>query len=114
MSSPRGATESNRALALGAIVRRRRRERGLTLAALARLVPMSASNLSRIELGTQGPPADEIIRRIADALDADEDELLKAAGHYPAGEGFEAKVLAQLEAISRDILEVKAAVLGAR
>lgn len=32
------------------------------------IVPMSASNLPRIELGSQGPPADEIIERIGLAL----------------------------------------------
>jgi hypothetical protein len=41
---------------------------------------MSASNLSRIELGAQGPPADEVIERIGLALKADPAELLRAAG----------------------------------
>jgi transcriptional regulator with XRE-family HTH domain len=51
MSSPKGKTEASRALALGALVRRLRRDRHLTLRQLAERVPMSASNLSRIELG---------------------------------------------------------------
>lgn len=71
---------------------------------------MSGSNLSRIELGAQGPPADEVIRRIAAAVESDADELLKAAGRYPSGQSFEEAVLAKLDLISRDIRAVKAAV----
>jgi transcriptional regulator with XRE-family HTH domain len=114
MTSPRGNTEASRALALGALVRKLRRERRLTLRALADRVPMSASNLSRIELGSQGPPADEIIERIGTALGADPVELLRAAGRYATGQGFEETVLARLDAIGRDVREVKAAVAGSR
>jgi hypothetical protein len=53
------------------------------------MVPMSASNLSRIELGAQGPPADEIIERIGVALDANPADLLRAAGRYATGMTFE-------------------------
>jgi transcriptional regulator with XRE-family HTH domain len=110
MTSPRGNTEASRALALGALVRKLRRERRLTLRELADRVPMSASNLSRIELGAQGPPADEIIGRIGTALGADPAELLHAAGRYATGATFEETVLARLDAIGRDVREVKAAV----
>jgi transcriptional regulator with XRE-family HTH domain len=112
MTSPRGGTEADRALALGALIRKLRRERSLTLAQLADRVPMSASNLSRIELGSQGPPADEIIERIGTALGADPAELLRAAGRYATGKSFEETVLARLDAIGRDVREVKAAVSG--
>jgi len=44
------------------------------------LIALSASNLSRIELGAQGPPPDEVIERIGLALEADPAELLRAAG----------------------------------
>lgn len=107
MTSPKGNTEANRALALGALVRKLRRERRLTLNDLAKRVPMSASNLSRIELGAQGPPADEIIERIGQALDADPNELLRAAGRYASGKSFEEQVLARLESMSRDMRQVK-------
>jgi transcriptional regulator with XRE-family HTH domain len=114
MTSPRGTTEADRALALGALVRKLRRERRLTLAQLAKRVPMSASNLSRIELGSQGPPADETIERIGLALEADPAELLRAAGRYATGKTFEEIVLARLEAIARDVREVKAALGSVR
>jgi len=73
---------------------------------------MSASNLSRVELGSQGPPADEIIERIGLALEADPAELLKAAGRYATGKTFEETVLARLDAIGRDVREVKQALAG--
>lgn len=119
MTSLRGTTEASRALALGALVRKLRRERRLTLNQLAERVPMSASNLSRIELGAQGPPADEVIERIGQALEADPAELLRAAGRYATGKTFEETVLARLETLSRDLRqlkgdvgEVKTAVVG--
>jgi transcriptional regulator with XRE-family HTH domain len=109
MTSLRGNTEADRALALGALVRKLRRERRMTLNQLAERVPMSASNLSRIELGSQGPPADEIIERIGLALEADTGELLRAAGRYATGKTFEEAVLARLDALGRDMREVKLA-----
>jgi transcriptional regulator with XRE-family HTH domain len=112
MTSLRGNTEASRALALGALIRKLRRDRGLTLRQLADRVPMSPSNLSRIELGAQGPPADEIIERIAAALEANPAELLRAAGRYATGRSFEETVIARLDAIGRDVREVKAAVTG--
>ena len=106
MASPRGEREASRALALGALLRKLRRERGYTLDLLAQRIPMSASNLSRVELGSQGPPPDEVIERIAKALDADAAELLQAAGRV-GGASFERAVLERLDAIGRDVREVK-------
>jgi transcriptional regulator with XRE-family HTH domain len=114
MTSPRGNTEASRALALGALIRKLRRERRMTLDQLAERVPMSASNLSRIELGSQGPPADEIIERIGLALETNPAELLRAAGRYATGKTFEETVLARLDAIGRDVREVKKALIGSR
>jgi transcriptional regulator with XRE-family HTH domain len=114
MASPRGQREASRALALGALLRKLRRERGLTLVQLAERIPMSASNLSRVELGNQGPPADEVIERIARALDANAAELLRSAGRVGSGESFERAVLERLDAIGRDVREVKDAVVSRR
>lgn len=112
MTSLRGKTEADRALVFGALVRKLRRTGHLTLDQLAERVPMSASNLSRIELGSQGPPADEVIDRIAGALHADASELLRAAGRMTSGKTFEDTVLARLDAIGRDMREVKQAISG--
>lgn len=111
MAGPRGQREASRALALGAMLRKLRRERGYTLEQLARRIPMSASNLSRVELGSQGPPGDEVIERIAKALDADVAELLRAAGRLGGSESFERAVLERLDAIGRDVREVRNAVI---
>jgi transcriptional regulator with XRE-family HTH domain len=114
MASPRGKRESERAEVLGALVRKLRRERGYTLGALAKRIPMSASNLSRLELGSQGPPADEAIERLAVALGADAGQLLRAAGRTSGGQSFEEGVLDRLDALGSDLRQIKAAVLGGR
>jgi transcriptional regulator with XRE-family HTH domain len=111
MASPRGKKEAGRALALGALVRKLRRDQGLTLAQLAKRIPMSASNLSRVELGSQGPPADEVIERIAVGLEADPDDLLWAAGRASGGgQSFEEQILGKLDVIGRDVRAVKQAI----
>jgi transcriptional regulator with XRE-family HTH domain len=107
MASPRGQKEANRALALGALVRKLRRERGYTLNQLAPKIPMGASSLSRIELGSQGPPADETIERIAAALETDSAELLRAAGRVVSGQSFEEVVMKKLDTINRNVREVQ-------
>jgi transcriptional regulator with XRE-family HTH domain len=110
MANSRGQREANRALALGALLRKRRREHGYTLDQLARRIPMSASNLSRLELGSQGPPADEVIERIATALGGDPGEFLQAAGRLGDGQAFEQVVLERLDAMGRDLREVRRAI----
>lgn len=112
MASPRGKKEATRAAALGTVVRRLRRERKDTLAELAERIPMSASNLSRLELGNQGPPSDEVIERIAAALEAEPADLLRAAGRTGGGRSFEDEVMDRLEGLRRDLTEIKTAVLG--
>ncbi|HEX7245139.1 MAG TPA: helix-turn-helix transcriptional regulator [Solirubrobacterales bacterium] len=114
MANPRADSDASRALALGALLRKLRRERGFTLEQLALRIPMSASNLSRVELGSQGPPPDEVIERIAKALDADAGELLQAAGRGGSSASFERAVLERLEEIGRDVREVKKAIVSRR
>ena len=114
MASPRGKKQDSRALAFGALVRKLRRTRKETLGELAKRIPMSASNLSRLELGTQSPPADEAIERIAAALEADAGELLRAAGRTAGGQSFEEQVLDRLDALSQDVRQVKDAMDGKR
>lgn len=112
MASPRGEKESSRAEALGTLIRKLRRERGYTLEQLAKRVPMSASNLSRTELGTQGPPSEEVIERIAQALGIPADRLKRAAGLRGGGDGFEDAVLRRLDKLGEEIKELREALLG--
>lgn len=64
---------------------------------------MSPGNLSRLENGEHGPPSDEVITALADALDADVDELLKLAGRAIGGASFERQVLAELGRLRREM-----------
>lgn len=112
MASPRGNRESSRAEAFGALVRKLRRERGYTLKQLAARIPMSASNLSRTELGAQGPPSEEVIERIAQALETPTDDLRRAAGLRGSGESFDEAVLRRLDTLGREVKEVRDAVIG--
>lgn len=114
MASPRGQKEASRAEALGMLIRQRRRKRDESLAELAKRIPMSASNLSRVELGSQGPPSDETIEGIAAALETDAGELLRAAGRTAGGKSFEEEVLNRLDALDQDMREVKDRVDGKR
>jgi hypothetical protein len=65
-------------------------------------------------LGAQGPPADESIEHIGQALDADPAELLRAAGRYATDTTFEDAVLAPLDAIGRYVREIKRALAQPR
>jgi transcriptional regulator with XRE-family HTH domain len=64
---------------------------------------MSPGNLSRIENAEQGPPSDEVIMRLAAALDADVDELLSLAGRRLSTEHAEELVLAELRQLRADV-----------
>jgi transcriptional regulator with XRE-family HTH domain len=85
---PRGltATQRQRARALGAEIAQLRADRGLSLRALAAKLPMSPSNLGRIERGEQAPPPEELIVLIARALGSDPARLLRLAGRLPEEE----------------------------
>lgn len=107
MASPRGKREQERALALGALIRKLRRQANLTLNQLAERIPMSPSALSRTELGTQGPPPDEAIEAIAKGLGIKPDDLLRAAGRRPSDEDFEETVLKRLDRLYRELQQVQ-------
>ncbi len=66
---------------LGDRIRRKRLDRGLGLREAARLAGISPSYLSRIETaGDRSPPAEKVLRAIAEVLGDDFDELMSAAG----------------------------------
>lgn len=107
MASPRGQTQEQHSCAFGALLLRLRTEQRKSLRIVADLVPMSDSNLSRIERGKQGPPSDEVIERLADVLGADPAELLRAAGRLSGESNFEQFVRTSLERVTRDLEEIK-------
>jgi transcriptional regulator with XRE-family HTH domain len=103
MPGPRERSQQQRAQAFGDQLRRLRRAAKLTPREVAQRVPMSPGNLSRIENAEQGPPSDEVIVRLAAALDVDVDKLLGFAGRRRSIESFEEIVLSELKQLRADI-----------
>jgi transcriptional regulator with XRE-family HTH domain len=71
----------------GQRVRELRHQKGWSLRDLAAKVDVGFTYLSRVETGRLNfgdYPSDSLIHRLADALDADEDELLVLAERVPA------------------------------
>ena len=60
---------------LGESIRKHRRARGLTLKSHAALVGVSPGYLSALEHGKRGAPTEEMLRRIAAALELDQDDV---------------------------------------
>ncbi|MFQ6122862.1 MAG: helix-turn-helix domain-containing protein [Dehalococcoidales bacterium] len=67
----------------GARLRELRIQAGLTQRELANKINVDFSYLSKIENGVLPPPSDKVILRLAEALNADKDELLTLAGRIP-------------------------------
>src|SRR5437016_3808396 len=64
----------------GALVRREREAREIGLREMARKIGVSPTYLSKIERGEFDPPAEDKVRRIAEIIGHDPDELLALAG----------------------------------
>ncbi len=60
-----------------------RKQKNLSQRDLAARVGIDFTYLSKIEGGRSDPPSEVIIRRIAQVLEADEDELINFAGKVP-------------------------------
>lgn len=72
--------------AFGDRIRELRKAKGYSLRKLAPLVGVGFSYLSKVENGRldfDGSPSESLIHRLADVLEADEDELLLLAHHVP-------------------------------
>ena len=73
-------------MTFGEKLRKMRHAKGLTLRGLASQVDVGFTYLSRVETGTMtygDYPSEALIHRLADALEADEDELLLLAEKIP-------------------------------
>jgi transcriptional regulator with XRE-family HTH domain len=103
MPTRRPDSQAERAHAFGARVRSQRRTKKLTQRQVAEAIPMSPGNLSRLENGDHGPPADEVIAKLAAILDIDVAELYKLAGRDVGGASFEAQVLSELQSLRREV-----------
>src|SRR6266702_5107420 len=60
-----------------------RKQKNVSQRDLAAQVGIDFTYLSKIEVGRSAPPSEEVIRHIAQVLDADEDELINLAGKVP-------------------------------
>lgn len=68
---------------IGQRIKRERFDHSMTQRSLAEKVGVGTPHISKIEAGRESP-SDELLRRIAQALSCDYDELLLAAGRLPA------------------------------
>jgi phage repressor protein C with HTH and peptisase S24 domain/DNA-binding Xre family transcriptional regulator len=96
-------TASRESESFGQRVRRRRKEKRLTLDEMAERTGMAKSYLSQIETGYAPPPRDEKIRRIADALDLAPERLLSTARLSELPEPVKAHLLRLVEEADRAI-----------
>ena len=90
------------ALSFGSFLRERRNDRGRTLADVAAAVEISIPYLSRIERDRERAPNDDLIRRLAQALEVSEDDAFAAARRLPPDlQGRAAEVFALYRRLSR-------------
>jgi len=64
----------------GALVRRQREAKEIGLREMAKKIGVSPTYLSKIERGDFDPPAEDKVRKIAEIIGRDADELLALAG----------------------------------
>jgi len=64
----------------GAFVRRHREAREIGLREMAKMIGVSPTYLSKVERDEFPPPAEDKVRKIAEIIDCDADELLARAG----------------------------------
>ncbi len=69
----------------GERLRELRKQQEMSQRDLALLVEVDFTYISKLESGSQLPPSALTIHRIAQALDADQDELMALAGKIPDG-----------------------------
>jgi HTH-type transcriptional regulator, competence development regulator len=67
----------------GQYIRRRRMEKQFTLREFARLVGVSPTYMSQVEQDVADPPTAERVRKMAELLDENADELIAMAGRLP-------------------------------
>jgi HTH-type transcriptional regulator, competence development regulator len=102
MALPKRKRENEVERKFGMRVRELRRAKNLGQRALAKMVGVSFTYLSRIENENLdfGPyPSEDLICRLADALDADQDELLVLAKKVP--EKIRRRVFERLDAFTK-------------
>ena len=75
---------TKRKAGFGETIRKKRLAKGLSLRRFAQLVGVSPTYMSQVEQGKFSPPTAERIRRMAEILGENPDELIALAGRVPA------------------------------
>jgi transcriptional regulator with XRE-family HTH domain len=90
-------------MAFGERVRELRKSRGLNQRDLAARAGIDFTYLSKIENGRIEPPSEDVIRRVALALEADADELIVLADKFPSDLAQELKTPERIKALRRSL-----------
>jgi transcriptional regulator with XRE-family HTH domain len=90
-------------MAFGEKLRELRRDRGLSQRGLADRAGIDFTYLSKIENGRMEPPSEEVIRRVAEELDADADELIVLADKFPSDLAQQLKTPERVKALRREL-----------
>lgn len=79
------ATPAPAPATLGVFVRRARKRAGFSFRDLAAITGISRPMLQRLELGQLSNPSPTLLRRLAEALELNSDDLFAFAGYRPSG-----------------------------
>ncbi|MDP9411180.1 MAG: helix-turn-helix domain-containing protein [Actinomycetota bacterium] len=90
-------------MAFGEKVRELRKARGLSQRDLAGRAGIDFTYLSKIENARIEPPSEDVIRRVALALDADADDLIVLADKFPSDLAQELKTPERVRALRRSL-----------
>lgn len=73
-------TKAQLIIRFGAFMRQKREEKEIGLREMAKIIGVSPTYVSKVERDEFPPPAEDKVRKIAEILDIDVDELLALAG----------------------------------
>jgi transcriptional regulator with XRE-family HTH domain len=90
-------------MAFGERVRELRKAQGMSQRELADRAGIDFTYLSKIENGRMEPPSEQVIRRVAEELDADADELFVLADKFPSDLAQELKTPERVKALRREL-----------
>jgi HTH-type transcriptional regulator, competence development regulator len=90
-------------MAFGKRLRELRKDRGLSQRGLADRAGIDFTYLSKIENGRMEPPSEEVIRRVAEELGADADELIVLADKFPSDLAQQLKTPERVKALRREL-----------
>jgi transcriptional regulator with XRE-family HTH domain len=90
-------------MAFGERVRELRKAQGMSQRELADRAGIDFTYLSKIENGRMEPPSEQVIRRVAEELDADADELIVLADKFLFDLAQELKTPERVKALRREL-----------